>query len=66
MKELFNIARQDEFENELKKKIVTRAEKYALMLSIVKQKLNDFSKIRFCENYTGYKIDKIENEDNSR
>ena len=66
VKELFAIAKQDEFEKELMKRIVTRAEKYALMISIVKQKINDFSKIRFCENYTGYKIDKVENEENSR
>lgn len=59
VKKLFAINNQDEFEKELKKTIVTRAEKYALMTSIVKQKLNDFSKIRFCENYTGYKFDKV-------
>ena len=36
------------------------------MISIVKQKLNDYSKIRFCENYTGYKVDKVEQDENIR
>ena len=62
---LFNIKEQDMFEEELQKAIVTRAEKYALMISIVKQRLNDYSKIRFCENYTGYKVDKVEQDENN-
>ena len=62
VKKIFSVEEQEKFEAELKKYIVTRAEKYALMVSIVKQKLNDFSKIRFCENYTGYKIDKVEED----
>ena len=67
VKDLFAIRSQNEFESELKKKIVTRAEKYALMISIIKQELNDFSKIRFCEAYTGFKLDKVEqNEKNIR
>lgn len=64
VKRLFNINSQDEFEYRIREQIVTRAEKYALMISIVKQKLNDFSKIRFCENYTGYRIDKVAEEEN--
>lgn len=63
VKTLFEIRNQGEFEDELKKKIVTRAEKYALMVSIIKQNLNDFSKIRFCETYTGYKMDKVEQDE---
>lgn len=62
-KELFAIKDQNTFEDELKKKIVTRAEKYALMISIYKQNLNDFSKIRFCETYTGYKMDNVEQDE---
>lgn len=65
VKKLFDIKNQDEFEYELKNKVVTRAEKYALMISIVKQRLNDFSKIRFCENYTGHRIDKVEQDENN-
>ena len=63
VKKIFEIQNQDTFEDEIKKQIVTRAEKYALMVSIVKQKLNDFAKIRFCEKYTGYKIDKVEQDE---
>jgi len=59
VKNLFEINDNELFEIELKNKIVTRAEKYALMNAIVKLKINDYSKIRICEKYTGYKIDKI-------
>lgn len=63
VKKLFSYA-QNQFEDEIRKAIVTRAEKYALMISICKQKdLNDFSKIRFCEKYTGYKMDKVEQDE---
>ena len=63
VKKLFSISDQRTFEDELKRLIVTRAEKYALMVSIHEQNLNDFSKIRFCEAYTGYKMDSIEQDD---
>lgn len=56
VEKLFKIGNQSNFETELKKAIATRAEKYALMEAIKVLRLNDFSKIRFCENYTGYKI----------
>lgn len=62
---LFEIKNQSDFEDAIKNSIVTRAEKYALMISIVKQNLNDYSKIRFCENYTGYKVDKVEQDENN-
>lgn len=63
VKKLFAINDQTEFEESLKNAIVTRAEKYALMLAIVKLKLNDFSKIRFCEQYTGYKFDRVKQDE---
>lgn len=66
VKELFNIQNQSQFEDELKKRIVTRAEKYALIISIVNQKLNDYSKIRFCESYTGYKVDNVKEAENNK
>ena len=65
VKDLFDLKNQNDFEEKLKKAIVTRAEKYALMISIVKQKFNDYSKIRFCEDYTGYKIDKVKQDENN-
>lgn len=63
VKKLFSIQNQNTFEEELRRTIVTRAEKYALMISIFKQNLNDFSKIRFCETYTGYKMDNVEQDE---
>ncbi len=63
VRDLFAIRDQNEFEDTLKNKIVTRAEKYALIISILKQELNDFSKIRFCETYTGYKLGKVEQDE---
>lgn len=60
VKKIFSISNQSEFESQLKNLIVTRAEKRALMFSIYNQKLNDFSKIRFCEKYTGLSLDKLE------
>ena len=53
---LFNIKNQTAFESSLKDAICTRAEKYALIEAIKELKLNDFSKIRFCEEYTGYQV----------
>lgn len=35
----------------------TRAEKYALIEAIKRLNLNDYSKIRFVEKYTGYKVE---------
>ena len=66
VKELFDIQSQEKFEDELKKRIVTRAEKYALIISIINQKINDYSKIRFCENYTGYKVDNVKIAENNK
>jgi hypothetical protein len=66
VKDLFDIQDQYEFEERLKEEIQTRAEKYALMVSIYKQGLNDFSKIRFCENYTGYNMDNVKKDDDNK
>lgn len=56
--DLFN-ERQTSFETKLVNEIRTRAEKYAAMVTIKKLKLNDYSKIRFVERYTGYKLEAI-------
>lgn len=56
VKALFELKRQADFEKKLKAEICTRAEKYAMMQAIKRLKLNDYSKIRFAENYTGYKL----------
>ncbi len=44
------------FETKLQELVVTRAEKFAILEIIKKEKFNDFEKIRVVENYVGYKI----------
>ncbi len=44
------------FKTDLKATICTRAEKYAVIETIKRLKINDFDKIRFVEEYTGYKM----------
>lgn len=56
VKSLFDIKKQDEFEAKFKGDIVTRAEKYAVMQAIKRLKINDYSKIRFAEEFTGYRL----------
>lgn len=46
----------DEFKARLAEEIYTRAEKYAVIEAIKRLGLNDYSKIRFIEEYTGYKV----------
>lgn len=53
---LFEIKSTEEFEMKLKESIRTRAEKYAVIDTIRRKKLNDYAKIRFVEEYTGYKL----------
>ena len=55
VKELFAMGDAD-FKNELSKRIVTRAEKYALVEAIKKLDINDYKKVVFALDYTGYKI----------
>lgn len=47
---------QSTFESNIKKVAVTRAEKAMLMDCLEKLKINDYSKIRFCEKYTRIKF----------
>lgn len=51
---LFAIQDQATFEKQYAETIQTRAEKYALIQSIQRLGMNDFSKIRFIEKNTGY------------
>lgn len=53
--DLFSL-NQSEFERQLPEKVVTRAEKYAVMNLIKKLKLDGYQKIRFTERYTGYTL----------
>ena len=57
MKSLFDIKTQKSFEAKFQSAIYTRAEKYAAIQAIKRLQLNDFNKIRFVENYTGYKVE---------
>lgn len=56
IKELFEITSPEAFQIQFKESICTRAEKYAAIDAIKKLRLNDYSKIRFVEDYTGYKM----------
>lgn len=47
---------QAAFEKNLTEIIRTRAEKYAVIQAIKRLKINDYSKIRFVEDYTGFKV----------
>lgn len=54
--ELFKIRAKKKFEEEFANLVVTRAEKCAVMSMIQELGLNDYTKIRFAEEYTGYKM----------
>jgi hypothetical protein len=56
VKKLFEIKTMKSFENNIKEKVITRAEKAALLSYIKSLKLNDYEKISFCVNYTGMKM----------
>jgi hypothetical protein len=56
VKKLFNIKEQKAFENAFREAVVTRAEKKAVLSIVKKLGINDFNKIRFVENYTGFKM----------
>lgn len=53
---IFAIKTQSAFEKNLREAIKTRAEKYAVIQAIKRLKFNDYSKIRFIEEYTGFKV----------
>lgn len=57
MKSLFDIKSQKSFESKFPTVVCTRAEKYAAIQAIKRMGLNDFNKIRFVENYTGYRVE---------
>lgn len=56
LKELFAIADLQRFKESFADTIRTRAEKYATIEGIRRLKLNEYDKIRFVTEYTGYKI----------
>lgn len=54
--ELFEIYSTEEFQMKFKENIRTRAEKYAVIDAIKRLGINDYSKIRFVEEYTGFRL----------
>lgn len=58
VKKLFAYKTQKSFEDNVKKQVKTKAEKNFLVEEAKRQKVNDFEKIKFIEEYTGFKFDK--------
>jgi len=56
VKEVFSISSQNEFEREFREKFVTRTEFKAVVGAISRLGINDYRKIRFVEDYTGFKL----------
>lgn len=56
VKKVFDIDKQEAFEEEFQKAFVTRAEKFAVMEAIDRLGINNYKKIRFAESYTGISI----------
>lgn len=56
VKKIFDYKSQATFETHFKESFITRAEKYAALEAIKRLKINDYSKIRYVESYTGYRL----------
>lgn len=56
VKKMFDYKTIKTFETKLHELVITRAEKFALIQMIKKEKINDYEKIRIVEDYTGYKV----------
>ena len=54
--ELFDIKSLETFKKRFVEEIYTRAEKFAAIEAIKRLGLNDYTKIRFAEIYTGYRV----------
>jgi len=59
IKKIFDLKTQKSFEENIKKKVVTRSEKFYLLHTIKTLKLNDYAKNAFCEDYCGRRIIEI-------
>lgn len=59
IKKIFELKTQKSFEENIKKSVVTRAEKIYLLHTIKTLKLNDYTKNAFCEEYCGRRIAEI-------
>lgn len=56
IKKIFDLKTQKSFEDNIKKSVATRAEKFYLLHTIKNLKLNDYTKNAFCEDYCGRRI----------
>lgn len=56
IKRIFELKTQKSFEDNIKKAVVTRTEKFYLLNQIKALKFNDYEKIAFCESYCGRRI----------
>lgn len=56
VKKVFDYKTQQAFETHFKEAFVTRAEMKAAIDAIKRLKINDYSKIRFAEEYTGFRL----------
>jgi len=60
VKKLFDYKTQKSFEDNVKKKVKTQAEKNYLIEEAKRQNVNDHNKIKFIEKHTGYKFNEDE------
>lgn len=56
IKKIFDLKTEKSFKENIEKKVVTRAEKHYLLYTIKTLKINDYSKIAFCEDYCGRRV----------
>ena len=59
IKKIFDLKTKKTFEDNIKKSVVTRAEKYYLLHTIKNLGFNDYSKIAFCEEYCGRRVSEV-------
>ena len=57
VQEIFDLKTLASFKKNIKDKVVSDAEKYLLVDMVKELKLNDYAKIKFIEEFTGYKLD---------
>lgn len=59
IKRFYDLKTKRSFEDNIKKNVITRAEKFYLLNVIKTMKLNDYEKNAFCEDYCGRRIVEI-------
>lgn len=57
LKKIFDYKTQNAFERAIHENVVVHYEKFRLIEYIKKMKVNDYQKIRFCEDYVGARIE---------